>query len=93
MNHNLTLSIAAIVAAMALTAVAFAIPQQALAHYRHHNNHNSNTIKVDQQVNQQNSCSSPAPLPERENSLTPQTVSQPSTDCQNFGDNQADIRK
>jgi len=41
MNHNVTLSIAAVVAAMALTAVAFAIPQQALAHYRHHNNHNS----------------------------------------------------
>jgi len=93
MNHNLTLSIAAIVAAMALTAVAFAIPQQALAHYRHHNNHNSNTIKVDQQVNQQNSCSSPAPLSPPDNKMTSQPLSQSSTDCQNFGDNQADIRK
>ena len=58
MNHNATLAIVAVVAAMTLTAVAFAIPQQALA-YRHHNNHNNNhknSIKVDQQVNQQNSC-------------------------------------
>ena len=43
MSHNVTLGIVAIVAAMTLTAVAFAIPQQALA-YRHHNHNNS--IKV-----------------------------------------------
>ncbi len=57
MNHNVTLAIVAIVAAMKLTAVAFAIPQQALA-YRHHNNHNNhnNSIKVDQQINQLNNC-------------------------------------
>jgi hypothetical protein len=56
MNHkNTSLAIVAIVAAMALTAVAFAIPQQALA-YRHHNNHNSNSIKVDQQISQANVC-------------------------------------
>jgi len=57
MNHNLTLGIVAIVAAMTLTAVAFAIPQQALA-YRHHNhNHNhNNSLKVDQQINQLNNC-------------------------------------
>jgi hypothetical protein len=88
MNHNVTLAIVAVVAAMTLTAVAFAIPQQALA-YKHHNNHNNhkNSIKVDQQINQQNSCSSP--LPQRE-LLT--TVGQlPFTDCQNFGDNSADI--
>ncbi len=53
MNHNVTLGIVAIVAAMTLTAVAFAIPQQALA-YRHHNHNNS--IKVDQQINQLNNC-------------------------------------
>ena len=60
MNHNVTLAIVAVVAAMTLTAVAFAIPQQALA-YRHHSNHNNhnnhnNSIKVDQQINQLNSC-------------------------------------
>ena len=54
MNHNLTLAIVAIVAATTLTAVAFAIPQQALAYKHHH--HNNNHIKVDQQVNQQNEC-------------------------------------
>ncbi len=55
MNHNLTLGIVAIVAAMTLTAVAFAIPQQALA-YRHHNHNHNNSLKVDQQINQLNNC-------------------------------------
>ena len=56
MNHkNTTLAIAAIVAAVALTAVAFAIPQQALA-YGHHNHNNGNSIKVDQQISQANFC-------------------------------------
>ena len=56
MNHkNSTLAIAAIVAAVAMTAVAFAIPQQALA-YGHHNHNNSNSIKVDQQISQANFC-------------------------------------
>ena len=59
MNHkNITLAIAAIVAAVAITAVAFAIPQQALA-YGHHNNNNhnnGNSIKVDQQISQANFC-------------------------------------
>ena len=59
MNHkNITLAIAAIVAAVAMTAVAFAIPQQALA-YGHHNNNNhnnGNSIKVDQQISQANFC-------------------------------------
>jgi conjugal transfer/entry exclusion protein len=55
MKHNVTLGIVAIVAAMTLTAMAFAIPQQALA-YRHHNNHNGNSLKVDQQINQLNNC-------------------------------------
>jgi hypothetical protein len=56
MNHNVTLGIAAIVAALALTAAAFAIPQQAFAHYGHHNHNHSNSIKVDQQINQLNNC-------------------------------------
>jgi hypothetical protein len=52
-NHKkTTFPIAAIVAAIALAATAFAIPQQASA-YSHHRNHNDNSIKVDQQVNQQ----------------------------------------
>jgi len=55
MNHkNMTLAIAAIVASVALTAVVFAIPQQALA-YRHHHN-SSSSIKVDQQISQANVC-------------------------------------
>jgi hypothetical protein len=54
MNHkNATLAITAIVATVAMTAVAFAIPQQALAGGYH--NHNSK-IKVDQQVDQANIC-------------------------------------
>jgi len=63
MNHkNITLAIAAIVAAVAMTAVAFAIPQQALA-YGHHNNNNnnnhnnSNRIDVSQDISQANVCS------------------------------------
>jgi hypothetical protein len=63
MNHK-ALAIAPIVAvaALALTAVGFAIPQQAFAGYGHnhnnhnHNNHNGNSIKVDQQINQLNNC-------------------------------------
>jgi len=54
MNHKyVTLGIAATIAAMAITAVGFAVPQQALAHSGHHNN----GIKVDQQISQVNACS------------------------------------
>jgi hypothetical protein len=78
MNHkNMTLAIAAIVAAVAMTAAAFAIPQQVLA-YGHHNNNNhhnnGNSIKVDQQISQANFC-------------TNQSF------CDNQADNQADIHK
>jgi hypothetical protein len=53
MNHKyVTLGIAAIIAAIAITAVGFAVPQQALAHSGHHNN----GIKVDQQISQVNAC-------------------------------------
>jgi hypothetical protein len=56
MNHkNTTISIAAIVAAVAVTGVAFAMPQQALA-YGHHN-HKSNSIEVSQDISQPNVCS------------------------------------
>ena len=56
MNHkNTTLAIAAIVAAVAMTAGAFAMPQQAFAHYGHHN-HNGKSISVDQNTTQLNFC-------------------------------------
>ena len=57
MNHkNTTLAIAAIVAAVAMTASALAIPQQALAGGHNHNHNNGNSIKVDQQISQANFC-------------------------------------
>jgi uncharacterized protein (DUF697 family) len=53
MNHKfVTLGIAAIIAAVAVTAVGFAVPQQALAH----SGHNNNGIKVNQQIDQVNAC-------------------------------------
>jgi hypothetical protein len=88
MNHNVTLGIVAIVAAMTLTAVAFAVPQQALA-YRHHHNHNhGNSIKVDQQVNQLNECTG-VPL----DSIRTLDGTGSSTVCLNQADNSADIHK
>ena len=88
MNHNVTLGIVAIVAAMTLTAVAFAIPQQALA-YRHHNHNNS--IKVDQQINQLNNCTG---APQEKDHMGSATVpSSSSTVCLNSGDNSANIHK
>jgi hypothetical protein len=58
MNHKyITLGVAVIVAAVAVTAVGFAAPQQALAHYSHHHHHSDSGIKVDQQINQANLCS------------------------------------
>jgi hypothetical protein len=54
MNLSKTsLAFASIVVAVGLTGVAFSLPQQALAHYGHHHNNHSNSIKVDQEVNQQ----------------------------------------
>jgi hypothetical protein len=97
MNHrNTTLVVAAIVAAAALTGVAFAIPQQVMAGgyygHRHHNNHNANSIKVDQQINQLNACNSTGPAPEPRMALgTDNGGSGSSTFCLNSGDNNADI--
>jgi hypothetical protein len=55
MNHKyVTLGIAAIMAAMAATAVGFAMPQQALAHSGHH--HHNNGVDVNQQISQANFC-------------------------------------
>ena len=54
MNHKfVTLGIAAIIAAVAVTTVGFAMPQQAIAHSGHHNN---NGIKVNQDISQANVC-------------------------------------
>jgi hypothetical protein len=52
---NTTLAMAAIVAAVAITAVAFAIPQPALAYGIH--NHKSNSIEVSHDISQANVCS------------------------------------
>ena len=90
MKHNKkTLAIASFVVAVALAGVAFATPQQVLA--GGHHNHKHNSIKVDQQINQENACNStPQPKPE----LTARTTgSSSSTVCLNFGDNSADIHK
>jgi len=72
------------VAALALTAVGFAIPQQAFAgyghhynhynHHNHHNHHNNNRIDVSQTINQLNNCTSLAL-------------------CDNEAQNQADIHR
>jgi len=57
MNHKyVTLGIAAIIAAVAVTAVGFAVPQQALAY--HH--HNSGGVKVNQTTDQLNACDNKA---------------------------------
>jgi len=58
MNHK-ALAITPIVAALALTAVIVAIPQQAFAwgHHHHHNHNNDNRIDVSQTINQENDCS------------------------------------
>jgi hypothetical protein len=77
---------------MTLTAVGFAIPQQALA-YRYHNNHN-NSIKVDQQVNQLNDCTTPPPPPPPAmDEAATNSSSSSGTVCLNTGDNSADIHK
>ena len=95
MYYNVTLAIVAIVAATTLTAVAFAIPQQALA-YKHHHNHNNNNnkIKVDQQINQQNDCTGVQVLPPDLMTNGPQSSgSSSSTVCINQGDNSVDIAR
>ena len=62
MRHkNTALSIAATIAAVAVTALAFDIPQQALA-VGHHHNHNSNSIKVEHQIDQANVCNGTSTL-------------------------------
>jgi len=55
MNHKyVTLGFAAIVAAIAVTAIGFGVPQQAFAHKHYHHD---NGVKVDQSIGQLNACS------------------------------------
>jgi len=98
MNRSrITLAITAIVAAAALATVAFAVPQQVMA-YRH-NHHNGNSIKVDQQVNQANQCSTihqqevlkKAFAAENATLALQQPQPQLHTICANLGSNSADI--
>ena len=60
MNRT-TLAITPIVAvaALALAAVIFAIPQQVFAwgYHHHHNHNNGNRIDLSQTINQENDCS------------------------------------
>ncbi len=99
MNHrSTTLAIAAIVAAAALTGVAFAIPQQVMAggyygHRHHNNNHNGNSIKVDQQINQLNACNGTGSAPDHVATglTTGNGGSGSATVCLNNADNSADI--
>jgi hypothetical protein len=95
LNHNkTTLAIASIVVAVALAGVAFTTPQQVLAGGHHNHKHNNNSVKVDQQINQLNNCTSPLPPPQPKPELTAGTPgSTSSTVCLNFGDNSADIHK
>ncbi len=86
----MTLAITAIVAAAALASVAFAAPQVMAHRYNHHN---SNGIKVDQQVNQANVCSGQQPesAATAVNTTVLASTSSPSTLCLNVGSNSADI--
>ena len=92
MNHaRMTLVFTAIVALAALATVAFAAPHQVLA-YRH--NHHS--IKVDQQINQENQCSNPGQAVMRTaqalNVTALLTTPQSGTVCVNLGSNSADVQ-
>lgn len=77
----MTLAIIAIVVTAALATMAFAIPQQVMkgGHRHHHHNNNHNNTTVDQQVNQQNQCSSPERRPWLE------IIPQSNTVCVNEG--------
>jgi hypothetical protein len=95
MNHNkTTLAIASIVVAVAQAGVAFATPQQVLAGGHHNHKHNSNSVKVDQQIKQLNACASrPPPTSENRTTLADTTGTSSSTVCPNSGDNNAEIHK
>ena len=83
----MTLAIAAIVAATALATVAFAVPQQVMAYRHHHHNDNHKSIRVDQQVNQENQCTGQSP----EVAVWLETTPPGSAVCVNQGSNNATI--
>ena len=87
----MTLAITAIVAAAALATIAFAVPQQVMA--GGHRHHNSNSIRVDQQVNQANLCSTDlthlSVTGVRE--AAAQQAPESNTVCANIGSNNATI--
>lgn len=86
----MTLAIIAIVAAASLATVALAVPQQVMAYrHNHHHNDNQKSIKVDQQVNQQNQCTGEPP--ELQKLALMREV--PSTVCINEGNNSAEIHR
>jgi hypothetical protein len=67
----MTLAITAVVAAATLATVAFAVPQQVMAYRHHHDNHNNNRIKVDQQINQENNCTDSICVNDGQNNFGP----------------------
>jgi hypothetical protein len=88
------MALAAIIAAVAVTAIGFAIPQQVLAGGHHHND----GIKVNSQISQLNNCTGPAPPDSEdeeagaEENAAAEEVSSP-TVCLNIGTNTADISR
>jgi hypothetical protein len=87
----MTLAIAAIVTAAALATVALAVPQQVMAyrHHNHHHNDNHKSIKVDQQVNQENQCTGQSADMKEWILTTPQSGAL----CINQGTNNATINR
>ncbi len=84
----MTLAIAAIATAAALATVAFAVPQQVMAYrHHHHNNDNHKSVKVNQQVNQENQCTRQTP----ERTIWLESTPQPGAVCVNEGSNNATI--
>ena len=70
MNHkNMTLALAAIVVAIAITSLAFAIPQHVMAK-GHHDHNNGSGIKVNQPVTQFNSCNNATCLNDANNTAS-----------------------
>ena len=69
MNHkNMTLAIAAIVAAVAMTAVAFAMTATGIRYTPQQRHNNSNRIDVSQDISQDNVCSNSTCLNDASNS-------------------------
>jgi hypothetical protein len=92
LHRKVSLALAAIIAVIAVTAIGFAIPQQASA-YRHHHN---NSIKVDQQISQANACAGVNEEAGESPTLAENENTEPApapTVCLNTGTNTADISR